>query len=81
MANPPVCKTCKDMQRVYSERYGAFIPCTRCPVPCQKCRAYGTGAFCQNTPCDCACHRDESKLHPAYLVAERSKDPLDDDLL
>jgi hypothetical protein len=30
--------------------------CTRCPVPCQQCRAGGNGPFCERTPCYCECH-------------------------
>ncbi len=54
-----VCTTCNDTHIMvmgeggYDERE---VMCTRCPVPCQKCRAGGNGAFCERTPCSCACH-------------------------
>lgn len=34
----------------------ALVMCTRCPTPCQKCRAGGNGPYCENTPCVCVCH-------------------------
>lgn len=33
------------------------VMCTRCPTPCEKCRARPQGPYCDKTPCDCACHR------------------------
>ena len=54
------CDNCKDTHLVYhvdevGESRGPFM-CTRCPVPCQRCRAGGIGAFCGSTPCACVCH-------------------------
>jgi hypothetical protein len=46
----PVCKTCGDQHRVGSR------VCTSCPLPCPQCRLGGIGAFCDKTPCACACH-------------------------
>lgn len=48
--------------------------CTRCPVPCQECRAGGTGAFCGKTPCECQCHdprrvRESLDAHAAGYAA------------
>ena len=49
-----MCSTCNDTHLM---SYGEDrVMCTRCPVPCQKCRAGGTGAFCGKTPCECQCH-------------------------
>lgn len=47
-----VCEDCNDTH-VRSDGH----MCTRCPVPCQRCRAGGNGPFCSSTPCPCACHR------------------------
>lgn len=55
----PVCKTCNDTHRMTQAREGdndRVVMCTSCPVPCQRCRAGGRGAFCEKTPCRCACH-------------------------
>jgi hypothetical protein len=52
----PVCDACNDTHRVHMEDLGDVM-CTRCPTPCQQCRAGGTGAFCATTPCSCACHQ------------------------
>lgn len=53
-APTPVCATCSDTHMMpFDDRE---VMCTRCPVPCQLCRAGGNGPFCENTPCDCACH-------------------------
>jgi hypothetical protein len=52
---PPVCSTCGDTHRMTIR--DRKVPCTRCPVPCQDCRAGGTGAYCWSTPCGCGCHR------------------------
>lgn len=51
----PICETCNDTHRM-EIRGDQMVPCTRCPTPCQRCRAGGTGAFCERTPCACACH-------------------------
>ncbi len=66
---PPVCSTCNDTHQM--DLRGAIVACTRCPVPCQRCRMGGTGAFCESTPCACACHQKRAKA-PEWLV------PLDD---
>lgn len=41
----------------YGERQ---VPCTRCPLPCDRCRRNGTGAYCADTPCACECHGEAS---------------------
>jgi hypothetical protein len=53
------CSTCDDTHVMHLR--GDAVMCTRCPVPCQKCRAGGTGAFCERTPCACECHNER---HP-----------------
>ncbi len=52
--NQVVCETCNDTHRM--DLSGAVVNCTRCPVPCQTCRRGGNGAYCEHTPCSCACH-------------------------
>lgn len=55
----PVCWTCNDTHVMELHSYGGDsreVMCTRCPTPCQKCRAGGVGAFCEHTPCSCDCH-------------------------
>lgn len=48
------CETCKDTHMMtLGDRE---VMCTHCPVPCQKCRAGGNGAYCASTPCACTCH-------------------------
>jgi hypothetical protein len=49
----PVCKTCGD---THTMRLGEDreVPCTRCPVPCERCRS---GAYCATAPCACECHQ------------------------
>lgn len=51
-----VCETCNDTHKVMSVELDREIMCTRCPTPCKECRAGGTGAFCESTPCPCPCH-------------------------
>lgn len=51
----PVCVRCNDTHVIGLED-GQNISCTRCPVPCQKCRRGGRGAYCETTPCGCDCH-------------------------
>ena len=51
-----VCSTCNDTHAMTLD--GAIVMCTRCPVPCQKCREGGTGPYCAITPCPCSCHRN-----------------------
>lgn len=49
---PPVCSTCNDTHRMT-----VGVPCTRCPVPCERCRSGPPpGPFCATTPCSCSCH-------------------------
>lgn len=54
------CTTCGDTHRMSLR--GELVPCTRCPVPCAKCRSGAgvpgqpLGAYCASTPCACACH-------------------------
>lgn len=50
----PVCKTCNDTHKMQLD--DREVNCTGCPVPCAKCRAGGVGAYCEKTPCACACH-------------------------
>jgi hypothetical protein len=62
-----VCSTCNDTHRMPFG--GEEVMCTRCPVPCQKCRA---GAFCEATPCGCACHVAKVKAaRPDFAAIRR----------
>lgn len=56
-----VCVACNDTHRVEVEDHGTQM-CTRCPIPCTRCRAGGNGAFCASTPCSCACHTMGERL-------------------
>ena len=47
----PVCVSCGDKHQNDGGRL-----CTRCPVPCQRCRVDAIGAYCGKTPCACDCH-------------------------
>jgi len=53
-------------------RGGREVPCTRCPLPCPKCRqgagkkGEGLGPYCELNPCPCACHGA-----PKFDVRER----------
>jgi hypothetical protein len=50
-----VCDTCNDTHRMsLGDR---TVMCTRCPTPCEKCRA---GPYCTSTPCYCDCHKAAS---------------------
>lgn len=49
-----VCYQCFDAH--ISDRGGTLVNCSSCPVPCQKCRQGGVGAYCEETPCKCECH-------------------------
>lgn len=74
-----ICEVCSDTHIMTLRDQS--VPCTRCPVPCQECRAHGTGAFCRYTPCKCDCHAytsDEDKLALAHLAGGESP-PLRDD--
>jgi hypothetical protein len=55
-ANPdPVCSTCKDTHSMPLN--GTEVMCTRCPVPCERCRRQDPqGPYCATTPCACGCH-------------------------
>lgn len=69
------CSTCGDKHEMVLRRdvqEARFVMCTRCPVPCQKCRAGGNGPFCENTPCVCLCH---VKPGTAALDALTVKEP------
>ena len=54
----PVCTTCNDTHMMMAQ--GRPQLCTHCPVPCQKCRKGGNGAYCEHTPCNCSCHLSET---------------------
>lgn len=59
MSKKPVCDYCNDTHTMTLHRESGQeqeVACTRCPTPCQKCRAGGRGAFCEKTPCACRCH-------------------------
>jgi hypothetical protein len=59
-----VCTTCNDTHMMqFGERHP--VTCTRCPVPCQKCRAGGNGPFCSRTPCACSCHANDWRYRKA----------------
>jgi hypothetical protein len=55
----PVCKTCNDTHRMSLD--GRWVMCTRCPLPCQRCRFGGNGPYCETTPCACDCHAKGAK--------------------
>ena len=57
-----ICTTCNDTHMMLFGEYHDEVMCTHCPMPCQRCRAGGHGAFCETTPCPCDCHAG----HPAY---------------
>lgn len=67
----PVCSACNDSHEVWSERFERNILCTRCPVPCDKCRVK-QGAYCEHTPCNCSCHDDDFRYRDRRL-AEAAK--------
>lgn len=50
----PVCSTCSDTH-VMPFRDGT-APCTRCPTPCDKCRAGVGRPYCAQPRCTCGCH-------------------------
>ncbi len=57
-----ICETCNDTHiMALGER---VVPCTRCPLPCSDCRAFGTGAYCADVACECGCH-----VHAAAMDA------------
>jgi hypothetical protein len=49
-----VCARCNDTHRMALRDHE--VPCTACPLPCNRCRMGGSGAYCTTTPCACACH-------------------------
>lgn len=53
-----VCKTCNDTHQyeIQGGWLAGRIMCGQCPIPCDMCRANGTGAYCEITPCPCSCH-------------------------
>lgn len=59
------CLACHDTHEMTLHRENGdeqTVMCTRCPVPCPKCRgAMGKSAFCATSPCPCTCHA------PLYL--------------
>lgn len=64
-APKPVCDTCKDTHWMYFGEDHDDVMCTRCPVPCEKCRSRtkggGGGPFCAQTPCACDCHAAKTR--------------------
>lgn len=69
-----VCSRCNDTHLMSWDDGDRMVSCTSCPVPCQKCRAGGYGAFCGKTPCACECHttNDKTRLNiseEAFQVA------------
>lgn len=66
-----VCKTCNDTHRMTLSD-GAEggdsrkVICTRCPVPCQRCRVGGNGPYCESMPCACACHDETTRAEAVY---------------
>lgn len=59
----PVCSTCNDTHRMWLGERG-YVMCTRCPSPCQRCRAGGDGPYCETTPCACDCHGATAQPRP-----------------
>lgn len=59
----PVCAACNDTHVYWSATAERELMCTRCPRPCEVCRRGADGipgAYCNQTPCSCACHRPKS---------------------
>lgn len=54
----PVCSTCCDTHRMtlHEGEDEREVMCTRCPVPCERCRSKPQGPYCAATPCPCECH-------------------------
>jgi len=54
------CSKCEDTHRMWLESQTRYVPCTFCPVPCQKC---GNGKpYCNKTPCICDCHKNDTQI-------------------
>lgn len=69
----PVCSHCNDSHSMDLD--GRVVMCTRCPVPCEKCRQQrggnaGPGAFCETTPCSCKCHEPKIEPMPSWTKPE-----------
>lgn len=67
-----ICTHCNDTHRITRTRDGhedQVVMCTWCPTPCQECRAGRTGAFCETTPCPCACHSSSFQYKEAHRRA------------
>lgn len=67
-SSPHVCEHCKDTHLMPLD--GRYVPCTRCPTPCEKCRKGGTGAFCEHTPCACECHDEVKPIGKLVIETE-----------
>jgi hypothetical protein len=72
----PVCQRCGDSHWIDTERGREM--CTACPVPCEKCRRGGGGAYCSATPCPCGCHKKPSPVATA-AEGERAHGPSSSD--
>lgn len=58
----PICETCNDTHRMMMADDHLW-PCTRCPMPCGKCRGGDSAAaYCARTPCGCECHRGDDRF-------------------
>lgn len=69
----PVCATCNDTHQM--PFHGGKANCTRCPSPCQECRAGGNGAYCTTTPCACKCHVPAPEPKPWFREHEVQVSP------
>lgn len=56
-AATPVCRRCGDTHAVWDSQIERMVMCTACPVPCDKCRKDGNGAYCDTPHCPCDCHK------------------------
>jgi hypothetical protein len=77
----PVCKRCNDTHLMTrgEEGHEREVMCTFCPTPCEACRAGGFGAFCEKTPCECACHVKTAQERPARPLTEEQLAALERD--
>lgn len=64
-----VCTVCDD-SHVMALGEGS-ANCTHCPIPCQKCRAGGIGAYCEQTPCACICHDPNAPVEAITFVSAK----------